>query len=95
MPSMFGDSNTDKDYAPHMWIGDHFVGSTVKLNLGDKVYVTGVADTGPVAECADQILTGDEVPAEVRQAAYAEQARRKAEIESVKAQFREEGLTRE
>lgn len=93
MPSMFGGSNTDKDYAPHMWIGDHYVGSKVEFKHDGKTFSTGITAIGPVAECDGNILVGDEVPSEVKQAAYAEQARRTAEIENVKTQFREAGLT--
>lgn len=31
MPSMFGGSNTDRDYAPHMWLGDHFIHNSEKI----------------------------------------------------------------
>jgi len=102
MPSMFGGSNTDKDYAPHMWIGDHFVGSKVEFKHDGKAYLTGVANGVPVAECRasgspenGKVLVGDDVPPEVKQAAYVEQARRTAEIESVKTHFRKASLTRE
>ncbi len=30
MPSMFGGDQCGKEYAPHMWIGDNFIGGTSK-----------------------------------------------------------------
>ncbi len=42
MPGSHGGSNTDKDYAPHMWIGRHFVGNTAKeIRVGKWLYRIG------------------------------------------------------
>lgn len=31
MPSMFGGDQCGKDYAPHMWLGDHFIHNSEKI----------------------------------------------------------------
>jgi hypothetical protein len=39
---MFGGDNTDRDYAPHMWLGDHFIHNSGKtIQIGDWWYRTG------------------------------------------------------
>lgn len=52
MPSIDGGDSTSKDYAPHMWIGDHFIhnsGQTVQI--GDWWYRAGkLSDESIVAE---------------------------------------------
>ncbi len=41
MPNMFGGSNTDKDYAPHMWVGDYFVSESSEVRYKNKTYRCG------------------------------------------------------
>jgi hypothetical protein len=100
MPGVHGGSNTDKDYAPHMWVGDHFVGDTKKVKVGEWFYKVGatrdkkvVAERWPANDeyCmrSEAMLVPDgEIPKEVREAisedAFAE---RQAEIASVAAMF--------
>ena len=31
MPNQFGGDQCDKDYAPHMWLGNHFIGNSEKI----------------------------------------------------------------
>ena len=52
MPSQFGGDQCSKDYAPHMWVGDHFVGGTSKyIEIGGWEYHAGhTADETLVVE---------------------------------------------
>lgn len=52
MPNMFGGDQCSKDYAPHMWIGDHFIGGTGKTVKTKKwiYYVGRTGDETIVAE---------------------------------------------
>ena len=98
MPSMFGGDQCGKDYAPHMWIGDHFVGSKITCQYRGKNYEVGLAKAGPIAQRIikrgyGQILVGSKVPQQLADAARAEKERRTAEIESVKSAFRDAGAT--
>lgn len=52
MPSMFGGDNTARDYAPHMWLGNHFIHNSEKsIKIGEWWYRAGrLSDETIVAE---------------------------------------------
>lgn len=73
MPSMFGGDQCSKDYAPHMWIGDHFVGGTRKYKkVGGVKYHFGMTEKGQlvvekeVEEYEWEIIPEQEIPKEIR-----------------------------
>lgn len=79
MPSITGGDNTDKDYAPHMWVGDHFVGNATKrLQIGDYWYRFAnnseevlVAERWPASQGeygthSPEMVPEEEIPQEVR-----------------------------
>jgi hypothetical protein len=103
MPGAHGGRNTDKDYAPHMWIGDHFVGNNTKeVRVGKWLYRVGAtSDKKIVAErslYSDKVLDrlsaeskpvpDDRIPKKVREAITENAfAEGQAEIEAVAALF--------
>ena len=52
MPSMTGGDQRDKDYAPHMWLGNHYIHNTEQvIQVGDWWYRGGrLLDETIVAE---------------------------------------------
>jgi hypothetical protein len=99
MPSEFGGSSTSKEYAPHMWIGDDFVGGDAKeFTVGDWTYNVGEKSDGTiVAEkrlAADtsyprnwELIPANEIPEEVREAQKGAFTRRQKEVASLKKIF--------
>jgi hypothetical protein len=48
MPGMFGEDNTSKDYAPHMYVGDYFVGKTYEFRHKKITYTCGQTKNGQI-----------------------------------------------
>ena len=74
MPSMFGGSNTDPDYAPHMWLGDNFIHNTEKIfRIDEWVYRAGRLsdETLVVVRWKDgnrEAVPADQIPDEIHTA---------------------------
>lgn len=97
MPSMFGGDSTSKDYAPHMYVGDHFIHNTGKnITVAGVHYYAGKTraeilvaerwtDTQPKREPVPQ----EEIPAEVYDlfspTAFVDQAEERRTIEQMVA----------
>ncbi len=79
MPSMFGGDQCDKDYAPHMWLGDHFIHDSEKvIEVGEWWYRAGKCDDESIVaerwkggmfpyegQTDHEFLTEDEIPEEL------------------------------
>lgn len=82
MPSMFGGDQCGKDYAPHMWLGDHFIHNSEKIvQVGEWWYRAGrLDDETVVAErwkggrfsfedrTDHEVVPGDQIPTELQSA---------------------------
>lgn len=73
---MFGGDSTGKDYAPHMWVGEHFIHNTGKtVTVGCYYYYAGkmsneqlVAERWTNAQTTPTPVPMGEIPEKVRAA---------------------------